>query len=177
MSDIAKLQAQARDLYGTLEKPEQALALLEQALQLDPLNVETLNLLAAVRYELDDLTAAEEYHQDALKICPHSVEALHGLAALANEESDYALALKYTKAALAAVPLDPSTEFRENADYRQRLVAQVYIERATALWMQGNEDDARHILTVTAPAACPLEEDNFAAELEWLLENPDGEEL
>ncbi|MEI7832381.1 MAG: tetratricopeptide repeat protein [bacterium] len=170
MNEIETLQSQARDLYGTLEQPEKALALLLRALELDKNNVETLNLLAAVYYELDDIETAEDFHGNALDVCPNSVEALHGLAALANERGDHTQALKLTKFALDAAPLDPSTEFRENADYRQRLLAQVYIERATALWQQGNPADAHHILTITAPTACPLEEETFAEELEWLEE-------
>ena len=88
----------------------------------------------------------------------------------------YAEALKWLDIAFGSITQDPSSEFRENEDYRQRLIAEVYNEKAFALWYTGQREDAARLLSQDAPLACPLEIENFEEELEWLEEHPESPE-
>lgn len=170
---VRELLADARETYGVFGRSERALAIVDRALAGDPDNVEALNLKAAILYELDRDDAACEFHQRALALEPNSVEALHGLAAIANDRRQYAEALTLLESAFLAIPHDSYPEFRENEDYRQRLIAELYNEKAFALWYQGKRDEAEELLTMTAPNDCPLEVENFEDEFEWLEHHPD----
>jgi tetratricopeptide (TPR) repeat protein len=167
--------AEAREVYGDYGKAERALPIVERALALAPDSVEGWNLKGSILYDLDRDDEAEVCHRRAVEIEPCSVEGLHGLANIANDAHAYPAALGWAEQALACVDRDPHQEFRENEDYRQRLLAQVYIEQAFAHRMLGHDDLAVQILTVIGPAACPMEVETFEEEQEWLLENPEGE--
>ncbi len=170
------LLAEARELFGVLGKNARALELVDRVLAREPEHVEALNLKAAILYDLDRENEAWDLHLRAVTLQPNSVEALHGLASIANERGQYAEALTWTQRALRAIPRDPYPEFIENADYRQQLIAEVYNEQAFALWYLEKSDEATRLLTVDAPAACPLEEDSFEEQLAWLQEHPEGPE-
>lgn len=165
---VETLLAEAREIYGVFGKAERALGIVEQALSIENENIEALNLKAAILYELDRDDEALEMHQQALDIEPCSVEALHGMAAIANDRDDFAGGLQWTDRGFACIPNDPYPEFRENEDYRQRLIAELYNEKATALWGLGRQEDARRLLTDEAPKACPIEVENFDDQLDWL---------
>ena len=172
MPDMQALLAKARELYGVFGKSERALAVVERALAESPEDVEALNLQAAILYDLDRDEEARDAHLRALAREPCSVEALHGLAALANDRSQYTEALAWLERAFHALPQDPSVEFRDNADYRQRVIAQLYVEQAQALWNLAQRDEARRVLREDGPRACPLEVETLEDELEWLENNP-----
>jgi Flp pilus assembly protein TadD len=165
---VAVLLADAREIYGVFGKAEQALPLVEEALAKAPDNVEALNLRAAILYELDRDDEAWAAHQRALELEPCSVEALHGLAAIANDREEFADALRWLERGFSCISTDPYPEFRENEDYRQRLIAELYNEKAAALWGLGRQDEARTLLTEEAPQACPVEVENFEDQLDWL---------
>ncbi len=173
---VEELLADAREVYGVFGRAQRALSLVDQVLAEQSENLEALNLKAAVLYELDRDEEAEVYHQRALAIAPCSVEALHGLAALANDRGDYAAALQWVERGLTCIPDDPSPEFIENEDYRQRLIAELYNEKAFAFWYTGRQPEATRLLTEEAPATCPLEVETFEDELAWLEEHPDSPE-
>jgi len=170
-----ELLKKARDTYA-VGKALRALAQVEQILTLAPDNVEALNLKAAILYELDRDEEAADYHRRALALEPHSVEALHGLGALANDQQDYAHALQWLDTAFRAMPDDPNVELKENEDFRQRVLAELYNEKAFALWYTGHREEAIRLLVHDAPLACPLEEENFEEELAWLQEHPESPE-
>ena len=67
-------------------------------------------------------------------------------------------------------------EFRENADYRQRVIAQLYVEQAHACWYLARRDDARRLLREEGPRACPLEVETLEDALEWLEHHPEADE-
>lgn len=165
---IHEILADAREVYGVFGKAQHALSIVDNALSLEPDNVEALNLKAAILYELDRDDEARSFHEQALAIEPASVEALHGLASIANDFHQYTEAIDLANRALAAAPNDPYPEFRENEDYQQRLLAEVYIEKAFALWYLGKRDDALHLLEYEGPEACPLEVESFEDEIDWL---------
>lgn len=169
---ITELLTEARETYGVFGKAQRALTQVEQVLALAPESVEALNLKAAILYELDRDEEAVDYHRRALAIEPHSVEALHGLGALANDRQEYARALEWLDTAFRSIADDPNPELKENEDYRQRLLAELYKEKAFALWYTGRKEEALQLLNHDAPAACPLEEENFEEELSWLEEHP-----
>jgi len=174
-SSLAAVLAEARELYGVFGKSARALEVVNRALAFAPADVEALNLKAAILYELDRDEEARGYHLLALKVEPHSVEALHGLAAMANDARRHDDALEWVERGLRSVPRDPYREFIENADYRQRLVAELYNEKATALWYLGRKREAVRLLTEEAPRACPLEVENFEDHLDWLEHDADAE--
>ena len=173
---VNELLADAREVYGVFGKADRALKTVDRALEMEPNNVEALNLKAAILYELDHDEEAREYHQQALASEPNSVEALHGLAAIANDLGNYEEGITWLDRAFLAIPKDTYTEFRENQDYRQRLIAELYNEKAFALWYLGRKAEARKLLTKIAPEACPLEVETFEEELEWLEEHPESPE-
>lgn len=158
---VAELLSDARDVYDVFGKPEKALALVEKALKAEPEHVEALNLKAEILFVMERDEDAVAMYQRALSLQPHSVEALHGLAEVANEHAAYTEALHWIEQGFQAVPLDPYPEFKENEDYRQRLIAELYNEKATALWRLGRHDEATALLTVDAPQACPIEVEYF----------------
>lgn len=174
--DIATLLADAREIYGVFGKDQQALAVVEKALALDPTSVEALNLKASILYDLDRDDEAYAFHQQALAVEPQSVEALHGLASLANDAGKYADAIAWADKGFAAFPHDPHPEMQDNEDYRQRLLAELYNEKAFALWFLWKRDEAVRLLTIEGPDACPLEIENFEDELAWLEEHPESPE-
>lgn len=173
---VEELLADARETYGVFGRAQRALNIVDQALEVEPQNVEALNLRGAILYELDRDEEAADYHRRALAVEPHSVEALHGLASLANDAGRYTEALDWLNTAFQSIPKDPNPELKENEDYRQRLIAELYNEKAFALWYTGHHDVAERLLTKEAPLACPLEVENFEEELEWLEEHPDRPE-
>ena len=173
---VAELLADAREIYSVFDRPKQALTAVERALALEPRNVEALNLKAAILYELDDDAQAEGYHRQALEVQPCSVEAWHGLAAIANDRGQYAAALDLADRGFACVPTDPLPEFSENEDYRQRLIAELYNEKAFALWYLGRHADAAALLTEAGPADCPMEVETLEDQLDWLEHHPKSPE-
>lgn len=173
---IADLLTEAREAYGVFDRAQRALTIVDRALEINPKNVEALNLKAAILYELDRDTEAEAYHLRVVEIEPCSVEALHGLAALANDREEYEKALEWSERGFACIPNDPSTEFKENEDYRQRLIAELGNEKAFALWYTGRQEEAERLLTEEGPAMCPLEVETFEDQLDWLKEHPEGAE-
>ena len=100
----------------------------------------------------------------------------HGLAAIANDSDKYAEAFEWANRAFRAIPKDPFPEFRENEDYRQRLIAELYNEKAFALWYLNEKEEAARLLTDEGPQACPLEVETFEDQLEWLQAHPDSPE-
>ena len=175
-STVAELLADAREVYGVFGKAEKALGIVDRALTSEPNNVVALNLKAAILYDLDRDNEAVACHRHALEIDPCSVEALHGLAALANDHGHYADAIKLVDQGFAALPNDTDPEMQENEDFRQRVLAELFNEKAFALWYTGRKLEAEKYLTVDAPAMCPLEVETFEEELEWLEEHPDSPE-
>lgn len=173
---VEELLADAREVYGVFGKARRALEIVNRALEQDQRNVEALNLKAAILYELDEDDEAAAYHQRALEIAPCSVEALHGLTALANDRQDYAKALELAERGIDCIPRDTSTEFNENEDYRQRLIAELLSEKAFALWYTGERDGAKKLLTEEGPEQCPLEVETFEDQLDWLEHHPDKPE-
>ncbi|MHB9026588.1 MAG: tetratricopeptide repeat protein [Armatimonadota bacterium] len=175
-TSVAKLLEDAREIYGAFGKTDKALEQVNRALVIEPDNVEALNLRAAILYEMDRDDEATASNQRALEINPCSVEALHGLAAVANDQESYPEALQWLDRAFACIPQDPDPEFQENEDYRQRLVAQLYVERAFALWYSGDREQAQRLLTEDGPRECPLEVETFEDELDWLEHHPEEPE-
>ncbi len=175
-TELRAVLADAREVYGVFGNAKKALGLVDGALAEAPEQLEALNLKAAILYELDRDDEARALHERVLALQPCSVEALHGLAALANDAQDYKTALKLLDTAFTCLERDPDPEFRENEDFRQRLVAELYNERAFALWYTGKRADAAKLLLTDAPAACPLEAETFEDELAWLEEHPDSPE-
>ncbi|HEY3377457.1 MAG TPA: tetratricopeptide repeat protein [Armatimonadota bacterium] len=169
---VNAILTEAREVYGVFGKSPQALKLVDQALAAEPKNVDALNLKASILYDLDRDDEARDLHQQALTVEPHSVEAHHGLAAIANDTGKYAEAFEWTQRGFRAVPQDPYPEFRENEDYRQRLIAELYNEKAFALWYLGEQEEAARLLTEEGPEACPLEVETFEDQLEWLEHHP-----
>ena len=176
ITPIDKLLADARETYGVFGRSKQALALVDRALALDAQSVEALNLKAAILFDIDRDDEAEEFHRKALEIEPCSVEALYGLASLANDRYDYVQGLESAERGFACIPLDPHQEFRENEDFRQRLIAQLFNEKAFALWYMGKKDEATALLTEEGPRTCPMEVETFEEELEWLEHHPESPE-
>lgn len=170
---IEEMLADAREVYGVFGKAKRALGIVDRALLLNPRNIEALNLKAAVLYELDRDEESAAYHLRALELEPCSVEALHGLAAIANDHVDYAGALEWADRGIDCIPLDPGSEFNENEDYRQRLIAELLSEKAFTLWYTGRRDEAKKLLTEKGPAQCPLETGTFEDQLDWLERHPD----
>lgn len=152
---VGELLAEARDAYGVFGKAQRALTLVEQALADEPDNVEALNLKAAILYELDRDEETADYHRRALAVEPHSVEALHGLGALANDQQRFSEALEWIDNAFQSIAQDPNPEFKENADYRQRVIAELYNEKAFALWYSGHREEAARLLSEDAPPRLP----------------------
>lgn len=173
---VDEILADAREIYGAFGKAERALTMVDRALEMEPNNVDALNLKASILYELDRDDEARAFHLEALEYEPNSVEALYGLASLANDHEQYAEGLEWLARAFRAIPKDPYPEFRENEDYRQRLIAELYNERALALWYTGKREEAEHLLSVEAPEICPLEVETFEEQLEWLQHHPDSPE-
>jgi len=173
---VEELLADAREVYGVFGKAQRALGIVDRALAQEPQNIEALNLKAAVLYELDNDEEAAAYHLRALELEPCSVEALHGLAALANDHEDYAKALEWADRGIDCIPHDPGTEFNENEDYRQRLIAELLSEKAFALWYTGRRDEAKTLLTEDGPTLCPLEVETFEEQLDWLEHHPEKPE-
>lgn len=173
---VEEMLADAREVYGVFGKAQRALGIVDKALVSEPHNIEALNLKAAILYELDRNDEAADYHRRALTVEPHSVEALHGLASIANEEGEYPIALQWLEQAFQSIPKDPHPEFKENEDYRQRLIAELYNEKAFAFWYTGQRDEAVRLLSKDAPLACPLEVETFEEELDWLKHHPDTPE-
>jgi tetratricopeptide (TPR) repeat protein len=173
---VEELLADAREVYGVFGKAQRALGIVDRALEREPKNIEALNLKAAILYELDEDEEAAAYHLRALELEPCSVEALHGLAALANDHEDYAKALELADRGIDCIPRDPGTEFNENEDYRQRLIAELLSEKAFALWYTGHRDEAKALLTEEGPSQCPLEVETFEDQLDWLERHPEGPE-
>jgi tetratricopeptide (TPR) repeat protein len=158
---ITEILAEARNLYDVFGKPDKALVLVERALKTEPEHVEALNLKGEILFIMERDDAAIAAYQLALSFEPHSVEALHGMAEIANEHETYTEALHWVERGFLAIPDDPYPEFIENEDYRQRLIAELYNEKATALWHLGRHVEATELLTVDAPKACPIEVEYF----------------
>ena len=173
---VEELLADAREVYGIFGKAQRALEIVDRALKQDERNVEALNLKAAILYDLDEDDEAAAYHLRALEIEPCSVEALHGLAALANDREAYVEALELAGRGIDCIPRDPSTEFNENEDYRQRLIAELLSEKAFALWYTGHRDAAVKLLTEEGPSQYPLEVETFEDQLAWLEHHPESPE-
>jgi tetratricopeptide (TPR) repeat protein len=173
---ITEILSEAREAYGAFGRAQRALMLVDQVLAREENNVEALNLKAAVLFEMDHDDEAREIHQRVLTLAPYSVEALHGLASIANGEGKYDEALGMLAIAFDAVDHDTDTEFVENEDFRQRLIGQLYVEKAFALWYSGRKHEAIRLLTETGPAACSMEIETFEDELAWLEEHPDEPE-
>lgn len=175
-TELRAVLADAREVYGVFGKAKKALSLVDRVLKDAPEHIEALNLKAAILYELDRDDEARTLHARVLELQPCSVEALHGLASIANDAADYPEALKLLATAFACVEKDPDPELRENEDFRQRLLTELYNERAFALWYSGKRADATRLLTHEAPEACPMEVESFEDELAWLEEHPDSPE-
>lgn len=173
---IQALLSDAREVYGIFGKAQRALTIVNRALEVAPRSVEALNLKAAILYELDRDEEAQACHEEALRIEPCSVEALHGLAAVANDQEYYTAALEWIERGFACLPTDPDPELKENEDYRQRLIAELYNEKAFSLWYLGRREEAKRVLTQDGPDACPLEVETFEDQLIWLQEHPDSPE-
>ena len=173
---VVEYLADAREIYGVFGKAKKALTAVDRALVLEPENVEALNLKASIYYELDDEEQAATFHRRALDAQPCSVEAWHGLAAIANDRQDYARALDAIEHAFACVPRDPLPEFNENEDYRQRLIAELYNEKAFALWYSDRRKEAIALLTDEGPRVCPMEVETLEDQLDWLEHNPESPE-
>lgn len=171
---IKELLTNARETYGVFGKAERALTTIDRALALEPSNIEALNLKAAILYELDRDEEAQALHEQVLSIEPCSTEALHGLTAIANDRHNFQVAVALADRALACLPNDPDLELRENEDYRQRLLAEIFSEKAFALWYIDEQDDAIKLLTQDGPAACPMEMETFEEQLEWLEHHPES---
>jgi len=171
-TSIIGLLSDAREVYSALGNARKALVLVDSALQKAPERVDALNLKAAILYDLDRDAEAMAYHQQVLAIQPSSVEALHGMAAIANDAGDYTGALAWTDKGLRSIPEDTDPEFLENEDFRQRLTAELYNERAFALWYLGRKPEAIYLLTEEGPAMCPMEVETLEDELAWLEGHP-----
>jgi len=169
------LLADAREVYSIFGRPQAALATVDRALALEPKNIEALNLKAAVLYELDRDDEARECHLQALEIQPCSIEALHGLAAISNDQHRYQEALEWIDRGFSCVELDPSIDFRENEDYRQRLLAELYSEKAFALWYLGQRDAVAQLIE-DGSRALPMEVETLEEQLAWLEEHPNSPE-
>lgn len=174
--NISALLSESRELFSALGKTAQALKMVERALALVPDNVEALNLKGAILYEEDRDEEAEECHLQALHTNPYSVEAHYALASIANDRHDYPGALRHCQSGFKAIAKDKYVEFLENAEYRQRIIAELYNEKAFALWYSGKKPQARKLLQVDAPKECPLEHETLEDQLEWLEYHPDNPE-
>jgi tetratricopeptide (TPR) repeat protein len=173
---VEEILADAREIYGVFGKAERALRLVNQALEAEPDNVEALNLRASIFYELDRDDEAEADHRRALTIEPCSVEALHGLASLANDGEQYEQALSWIARGFACLPQDPHPELKDNEDFRQRLIAELYCEKGFALWYLGRHEEAEQVLTEEGPQACPLEVETLEDQYDWLQHHPEHPE-
>ncbi|MEI6520305.1 MAG: hypothetical protein WCO98_09765 [bacterium] len=167
--------ADTREVFAVFGKPEPALKTVDELLAIEPDNIDALNLKAAILYEMDHDEASIAVSEKILELCPDNIEALHAMLAAENDQHNYAKALKWFKKAEKAIATDKSTEFVENEDYRQSLIAQVYCEKAYSLWYTDKTSEAIKVLTETGPAAAPLEIETFEDELDWLKNNPDPE--
>ncbi len=177
MAEQTKIEtqlAEAREIYSVFGRNQRALGLVDGVLANEPDNVEALNLRAAILYDLDREDEAADYHQRALAVEPCSVEALHGMASIANDRNNFPTAITWADRGLASISDDPSPEFRENEDYRQRLIAALYTEKAFAFWYLQRREDAERLLTEDGPRACPMEQETFEEELEWLESHPNS---
>lgn len=172
--NVSALLAESRELFSALGKTAQALKMAERALAIAPDNVEALNLKAAILYEDDRDEEAEECHLEALKADHYSIEAHYGLASIANDRHDYPAALQHCQAGIKAIPKEKYPEFLENAEYRQRIIAELYNEKAFALWYTGKQSKARKLLQEEAPLQCPLELETLEDQLAWLEYHPDN---
>ncbi len=174
-NDFKTKLADTREVFAVFGKTEPALKTVNELLLIEPDNIDALNLKAAILYEMDSDDESIEVSEKVLTLCPDNVEALHAMIAAENDQHQYAKALKWFKRAEKAIATDKSTEFVENEDYRQSLIAQVYCEQAYSLWYSGKTDKAITVLTETGPQVCPLEIETFEDELDWLKNNPDPE--
>ena len=174
-TDFNELLESTRELYAVLEKPEKALKHAKRLVDMHPNSYEALNLLAAILYELDRDDESYIYYSKALELEPNSVEALEGLTSHANDLGDYKSAISLANRALEAEKNDPYTEFKENPEYHQRLIAQVYIEKAYALYHLDKIDEAKDVMLNQAKTACPLENELFDEEWEILID-ADGDD-
>ena len=173
---ITTLLDEALELFGAQGKTTQALKMVERALALEPDDVEALNLKGSILYEDDRDEEAEECHLAALRLDPHSVEAHYSLASIANDRHDFAGALRHCHAGFQAIPRERYREFLNNQDYRQRIIAELYNEKAFALWYTGQREEARRLLLEEGPQQCPLEVETLEDQLAWLEFHPDNPE-
>lgn len=164
-----------REVFAVFGKVAPALKTVNELLSIAPENIDALNLKAAILYEMDHDDESIEVSEKVLEIYPDNVEALHAMIVAANDQHNYARALKWFKKAIKAIVTDKSTQFVENEDFRQALIAQIYCEKAYSLWYSDKQDDAITVLTETGPKVCPLEIETFEDELDWLKNNPNPE--
>ena len=90
-------------------KPEQAKALVDDALSLEPNNVQALTLAGVIAREQGEFESAEEYYRKALSVNPNYIPALKNLGILLDlyrGRLDEALVFYEQAQALAAEP-DP----------------------------------------------------------------------
>lgn len=172
--NVSTLLAESRELFSALGKTAQALKMVERALAISPDDVEALNLKAVILYEDDRDKEAEECHLLALKADPYSIEAHYGLASIANDRHDYPAALRHCQAGFKAIPKETYPEFHENQEYRQRIIAELYNEKAFALWYTGKQSKARKLLQEDGAKDCPLELETLEDQLAWLEYHPDN---
>ncbi len=173
--EFKEILADTREVFAVFGKTAPALKAVNELLLIEPDNIDALNLKAAILYEMDSDDESILISRKVLELCPNNVEALHAMIAAENDQHNYAKALKWFKKAEKAIDEDNSLEFVENEDYRQSLIAQIYSEKAYALWYSGKHDEAIKVLTETGPLNCPLEIETFEDELDWLKNNPDPE--
>ena len=170
MKSFNELLSETRDLYAGLNNPRKALKNAQRLVDMAPENYEALNLLGAILYELDMEEEAYVYYKKALEFEKNSIEAMEGLISIANDSEDYESAIKLANQAIKLEDKDPYPEFKENPEYHQRLMAQIYIEKAYSLYKMGEISKSKEVILKTAKEACPLEKELFDEEWEILLE-------
>lgn len=86
------------------DQPQAATALFEQSLKLNPFNIDTLNNLASLKIQQDQLTEAETLLNRALELAPGFAQANFNLGLIATARKDPQKSATFYRTAIAADP-------------------------------------------------------------------------
>ena len=134
---------------------DQAIAILEKAMRLDPYNAETYNNLSTAYMQKGQYDKAEELLQTSLQIMPGYRIAFLNLGLLALLRGNFEAAADYLERAIEQVPDDPPP--RNNL--------------AVALIRLGRYDEARHHLQYIIDRYPELPNAYFNMAITYVLEN------
>lgn len=184
-------------IYTQQGRFDQAIAMLEQALQTDPFNAETYSNLAAAEMQKSNFEKAEHYLEIALKMSPNDLVAQLNMGLLYLATGQYSYAAEFLRETVDRVPGRPNVrnnlavalmrngEYEESRANLNKLIEEypatshAYFNMAITYTLEGDFDRAIEWIKQGAQTCSPILFQHFLTDPDFseILDHPEFQAL